>query len=202
VFDEGDYDGDHFSGLVGDAITVEEIRFDGCQFVKCSFSEARFIDCVFSDCVFTDCSMALWDPVDSRFSGAGFDRCKLTGVDWSGADWSSGALADPFRFSDCALDLSVFMGAILERALFRDCSLREVDFSGAVLRHADFSGSDLGGARFSRADLRGASLVEAHSYMIDTNDNKVEAMKVALPEAVSLFSSIGVELVDRLAPGD
>ena len=74
--------------------------------------------------------------------------------------------------------------------------MHHVDFSGASLREADFSGSDLSGARFSRTDLRRARLERARHYGIDTGDNVVTGMRVALPEAVSLLASTGVELVE------
>ena len=67
---------------------------------------------------------------------------------------------------------------------------------GATSAAPASAGSDLGGARFSRSDLRRARLERAYGYLIDTNDNKVTGMRVSLPEAVSLISSIGVELVE------
>jgi uncharacterized protein YjbI with pentapeptide repeats len=195
---DGDYDGEEFSALVADAVAVQDVRFTGCRFDKSSLVETVFRSCVFDDCSFTDCNLSLIDVVNSRFSGTGFERCKLTGVNWSEADWSAMSVVEPLRFSSCILDLSVFMGLTLDGVVFGDCSLREVDFSDARLCGSDFSGSDLGGARFSRTDLRRARLESAHGYGISTADNTVRGMRVSLPEAVSLLSSIGVELVERI----
>jgi uncharacterized protein YjbI with pentapeptide repeats len=196
LFDEDDYQGAAFSGLQADGAVVRAIRFDTCTFARGSFHATGFEACVFDDCVFTDCAMPLVTVLECSFSATRFDDCKLTGVNWSDADWSSLAVLEPFAFRRCALDLAVFQGVRLDGVSFRDCSLREADFSGASLRGAEFSGTDLGNARFSGSDLRGARLEEAHSYAIDAGDNRIAGMRVSLPEAVSLLSSLGVELLE------
>jgi len=193
TFDDDYYHDDTFGGPVADGLVVRDVRFEGCRFQGSRFHDGSFLSCVFDDCSFAHCDLALVRVVNSSFSGATFTECKVTGVNWSEAAASTGA--EPLRFDSCVLDLSVFMGVKLGRVVFRDCSLRHVDFSGADLREADFAGSDLGGARFSRSDLRGARLERAHGYRIDTSDNMITGMRVSLPEAVSLLSFIGVELV-------
>jgi fluoroquinolone resistance protein len=196
LFEEDDYQARAFSGVDADSMVVRGVRFDTCTFARSSFHATRFEACVFDDCVFTDCALPLVSVPECLFSATRFEDCKLTGVIWSDADWSSRAVVEPFSFWRCALDLSVFQGVRLDGVRFRDCSLREVDFSAAGLREADFSGSDLGSARFSGSDLRGARLEGAHSYAIDGGDNRIAGMRVSLPEAVSLLSSLGVELVE------
>jgi uncharacterized protein YjbI with pentapeptide repeats len=196
VFEETDYEGATFAGLRAASTEVADVRFTACAFERSDLSDAVFASCVFDDCSFTDCTMALFGVMNSRFSAVRFHDCKLTGVNWSDADCPTVSLVEPFQFLDCLLDHSVFLGVTLDRVGFLNCSLREVDFSEASLRDAVFSGSDLSGARFSRSDLRGARLESAHGYGIDSNDNLVTGMVVSLPEAVSLISSIGVELVE------
>ena len=78
VFEESDYDGERFAGLVADGVVVTGVRFAGCRFEKSSFQEATFRSCAFDDCSFSDCNLSLVTVVESRFGGTAFTDCKVT----------------------------------------------------------------------------------------------------------------------------
>jgi fluoroquinolone resistance protein len=139
---------------------VERKQFDECSFTDCSLQEAELIDCTFRECTFSDCNFSVAKVMNSRFPGVTFRRSKLTGINWTAAQWSS--VGSPITFEDhCVLNLGVFMGLKLPNAVFRDSSAHEVDFSEADLSGCDFRGTDLAKARFNHTNLAKARLAHA-----------------------------------------
>jgi fluoroquinolone resistance protein len=174
---------------------VERKQFDECSFADCSLQQAELVDCTFRECSFTDCNLSVAKVMNSRFPGVTFLRSKLTGIDWTAAQWSS--VGSPISFEDhCVLDLSVFMGLKLPHAVFRDSSVREVDFSEADLSGSDFTGTDLAKARFNRTNLTNARLQGAYNYAIELGANTLKGASFSLPEAASLLELAGIKIVD------
>lgn len=87
-----------------------------------------------------------------------FERCRLMGCDFGEA-----VLRD-VTFVGCALDLSGFRKAKLERVHFEACRVDEVDFSGATLTDVAFTDGVVlatvafDGTRHVNVDVRGADL--------------------------------------------
>lgn len=185
-----------FTGLSLRAVTFEGKEFDKCTFRNCSFDETTFVDCVFRDSSFTECDLSMAQVTKSSFIEVMFNKCRLTGVNWSQARWPSVPLHTPVTFQECMLNYCVFLGVALKKAAFRDCVAHEVDFSEADLSGCDFSGTDLAGATFNQTNLAGAMLERAQNYSIDLRSNRVNGARFSLPEAVSLLRGSGVVIVD------
>lgn len=170
--------------------------FDGCRFERCSLQEAELVGCSFRDPSFAECNLSVMRVTNSRFLGAHFSGSKVSGIDWTQAQW--GTIGDPVCFEDqCVLDYSVFLGLKLRNARFRYCSAHEVDFTEADLTESDFSGTDLEGARFNHTNLTRASMESAYNYSIDPANNVVTGMRVSLPEASSFLRHLDLSIVDR-----
>ena len=63
------------------------------------------------------------------------------------------------------------------------------------LVEADFAGSDLERALFKGCDLEKANFIGAKNYSIDVTANTIKGARFSLPEAISLFAALGIELV-------
>jgi uncharacterized protein YjbI with pentapeptide repeats len=132
----------------------------------------------------------------SSFVKVGFNKCRLTGINWANARWPTVPLHTPVTFQECMLNYCVFLGVSLKKAAFLDCVAHETDFSDADLTGCDFTGTDLAGAIFNQTNLSGSHLERARNYSIDLRSNKLAGAHFSLPEAVSLLSGSGVIIVD------
>jgi fluoroquinolone resistance protein len=196
-FDDADeYLQQTFTALtVASGAKIAEKHFEDCHFQDCSFQETELFACIFRDCSFTACNLSVARFTNLRFTGVCFKRSKLTGVDWTAAQWSSVAPALSFE-ERCVLDLDVFMGLKLPNSVFRDSSAHEVDFSEADLTGSDFSGTDLAKARFSHTNLTKARFEGAYNYAISLKANTLKGASFSLPEAASLLEVAGIKVVD------
>ncbi len=184
-----------FRGLILDGQLLRGKQFDSCTFESCSFQEAQLVDCAFRDTTFVACNLSVAKLTNSRLAELTFKRSKVTGVDWTLAQWSS--VGAPIAFEDeCVLDYAVFLGLRLRQAVFRNCSAHETDFTEADLTESDFTGTDLSGARFNHTNLTRARLEGAFGYAIDPANNTMKDARVSLPEAGSLIRSLGIKIVD------
>ncbi|WP_203566426.1 pentapeptide repeat-containing protein [Aestuariimicrobium ganziense] len=75
------------------------------------------------------------------------ERCRLTGVVWSGSTLSDVA------FTDCVLDLATLRDTTLRRVSFTRCRLAGADLSMAALADVVFTESDLSRAQFHQVRI-------------------------------------------------
>ncbi len=184
-----------FEGLMLKGAEISSRTFYACVFRGCDLTGASLRFCRFRDCRFESCNLSLVRAGASVFDGAVFKDSKLTGVNWTEADWKKLRLSGPPEFRGCVLTDCSFLGLKLGGAVFRDCLARETDFREADLSGADFSGTDLSGALFNGTDLRDADLSEARSYAIDPGKNRVKGARFSLPEAMSLLYCLDIKVV-------
>ncbi len=83
----------------------------------------------------------------------------------------------------------------LRNFVFEDSILIDVDFSSANMQRAQFANCDLSGATFRNTNLSRADFSTAKNYDIDPKINILAKAKFSMPEAVSLLSGLGIELV-------
>jgi fluoroquinolone resistance protein len=197
AFDESDeFFQQTFRNVASPQKTVQNKDFEDCRFDSCSFQEAEFSACTFRESLFVGCNLSVMKVPNSRFVDVTFQRCKVTGVNWTAAQLSAIGMALTFE-EQCVLDYSVFLGLKLRNTAFRHSTAREVDFTDADLSGCDFSGTDLSGARFNRTNLSKAHLEGAFGYSIDLSANQLTGTRVSLPEAGSLLQLMGIHVVDN-----
>jgi uncharacterized protein YjbI with pentapeptide repeats len=185
-----------FTGLACTGMEFTAKQFDGCTFRDCDFSEAVFRKCRFIDCQFIQCNLSVAKVPQSRFSDVGFEACKLVGIDWTKAAWSSLSLASPIAFRQCILNDSSFFGLELKELVMADCKAHDTDFRECMLSEADFGYTDLAHSLFNRTNLTRANFAEARNYDIDILVNEIKGAKFCRHEAVRLLDGLGIELVD------
>jgi fluoroquinolone resistance protein len=189
--------------------TFKEVRPDGgqlvssefydCTFVRCSFAGCTFHACRFVNCTFRQCDLSLIQVPESAFSGTRFEDSKVTGVDWTQADWTAVGLGDPIGFFKCAISHSTFIGLSLKKLQIKECIAADVDFREADLTKADFAGTDLSESLFSRTNLTEADLSSARNYHIPPEQNTLKQAKFSLPEAMALLYGMDIVLIEKVA---
>jgi fluoroquinolone resistance protein len=185
-----------FTGLNWSRRDVTVKEFDGCTFKECDFSETVFSKCKFIDCQFFQCNLSLAKITLSKFSDVAFDECKMVGMDWTKAAWSSLALASPIKFHKCILNDSSFFGLNLEELAMEECKAHDVDFRECNLTEANFSYTDFAHSLFKKTNLARANFAEAINYDIDIYVNEIKGAKFCRYEAARLLEGLGIELVD------
>lgn len=180
--------------LPGYELTATE--FEGCTFNECNFNESIFNNCKFIDCQFIKCNLSILKIMRSKFLNVVFDQCKIVGVDWTTASWSSLALSSPIMFYKCILNDSFFFGVALPEIAIEECKANEVDFRSGNFDHANFSGTDFSRSMFNETNLSYADFTDASNYSIDVNFNRIKGAKFCRDEAINLLESLGIELVD------
>jgi fluoroquinolone resistance protein len=171
-------------------------EFDSCTFRECDFSGAVFSKCKFIDCQFFQCNFSLAKITLSKFFDVVFDECKLVGMDWTKAGWSSLALTSPIKFHKCILNDSSFFGLALEELVMEECKAHDVDFRECNLTEANFSHTDFAHSLFRKTNLTRANFAEAINCDIDIYINEIKGAKFCRYEAVRLLEGLGIELVD------
>lgn len=171
-------------------------EFEQCVFNDCDFSETEFTRCKFTNCTFNRCNLSLLKVPHSRFYDVNFSDCKLVGVDWTRAAWSSFNLSAELTFTRCILNDASFFGLSLNELRLDECKLHDVD-----LREADFSNSsmtycDFSNSLFMRTNLHNVDLTDSTNFNIDVMQNRVAKAKFSRYEALALLDSLGIELVD------
>ena len=189
-----DYTSRVFREVNAKQFTVQQSVFDGCRFVDCDFSGVRFTDSRFVDCQFENSNCNSVNCDRSKFIGATFRHCKVTGVNWTTLDWSSYRLGLPLLFEWCDISFSVFSSLILRELCLRDCKARDVDFSECNLEGADFCRTDFQDSRFSACRLDKCDFRGATNYLVDPFDNSIENARFSSPEVLSLLSSFNIEI--------
>ncbi|WP_415229823.1 pentapeptide repeat-containing protein [Psychromonas sp.] len=178
------------------ALNISDSEFEDCEFNDCDFSSAVFARCKFLNCSFNCCNLSLIKIPYSRFFEVSFAECKLLGIDWTRAYWPSFHLDSELKFSKCILNDSSFFGLTLNELKFDQCKLHEVD-----LRDGDFSNSsmiycDFTNSLFMHTNLHNVDFSESTNFNIDVLENKISKAKFSRFEALSLLSSLDIDLVD------
>ena len=175
---------------------IVSAEFYDCVFFHSSFAESVFRHCRFVNCVFRECDLSLIKVPESSFSSTRFENSKVIGVNWTEAHWPKAGLANPVRFSNCAISHSTFMGLRLRGIQIVGCIAIDVDFREADLSQADFAGTDLSNSIFGKTNLSQADLSRARNYRVDPGQNILKQARFSLPEAKSLLHSMDIVLVD------
>lgn len=193
---DSEYVSQTFAGLDLAGRELSGKTFDGCTFRDCDCSDAVFSKCKFVDCQFIACNLSLAKVPHSKFVDVVFEACKLVGVDWTRAAWSSLALASPLTFRQCILNDSSFFRLHLPEMVMDTCKAHDVDFRECNLTEADFTYTDFTNSLFNKTNLTRANFAEAVQYDIDIHLNTLKGAKFCRYEAVRLLEQLGIELVD------
>jgi fluoroquinolone resistance protein len=170
--------------------------FDQCVFANCTFAEAVFANCKFRDCTFRECDLRLAQVPGATFTNTGFERSKVTGVNWTTSAWPKGGLFTPVHFTDCDIGLSVFFGLDLRKIQIVRCSAKGADFAEADLTQANCTGTDFTESRFLHTDLTEADFTGATNYSIAASMNTLKKTKFALPEVIGLLYGLDIIIVN------
>src|SRR5690554_96272 len=173
-----------------------QIEFEDCQFVDCNFSQTEFKHCKFVNCEFVRCNLSLTKIPLSRFTEVTFRECKMVGIDWTRAQWSSYQFHSELKFYKCILNDSSFFGLELHEVVMEECKAHDVDFRDTKLNGASLTYTDFSNSLFGRTNLSGADLSEATNYSIDVLENNLNKATFSRYEALSLLDSLGIKLVD------
>lgn len=194
--EETEYVAKVFNQINISGTTLTDKVFDGCTFRECDFSETVFHKCKFIDCQFVMCNLSVCKVLYSKFSDVVFDECKMVGVDWTQAAWSSLALSSPLTFRQCILNDSSFYRLVLTELVMQECKVHDADFRECNLTDADLSHTDFAHSLFHKTNLTRANFAEAINYDIDIYANEIKGAKFCRFEAVRLLEGLGIELVD------
>ncbi|WP_369787970.1 pentapeptide repeat-containing protein [Rouxiella sp. WC2420] len=193
---ESEYFEKIFNKLDVSSSVTEHASFEECTFNHCNFTSARLSHCKFTHCTFNHCNFSIAEILGSRFYEIDFNECKLSGIDWTRAQWPTFSLDPELRFNKSILTHSAFFGLKLQGMKMDECILHEVDFRECDLAGAEIVNCDLAGSLFHNTDLRGANFTDSWDFQIDVMNNLVARAKFSRQEAVSLLESLGIELVD------
>ncbi len=181
----------HDVELVGEEIYKKE--FEECRFSECDFSSSRIKASIFDRCYFKRCDFSLATLAESRFSEVTFDACRLIGIEWGLADWSS-LTRRPLKFRHSTLQNSSFFGLSMPKWEITECNAHGVDFREADLHEADLRYTDFAKALFHHTNLTACNFVEAINFEIDISANIIKGAKFSRYEALRLLDSIGIVL--------
>lgn len=184
-----------FTGLKPADAQLTSKNFTDCLFRNCDFTGGQLRFCRFRNCRFESCNLSLLKAPASAFQGCVFKDSKLTGMNWTEADWPKINISGPLEFRSCVLSDCSFLGLPLAGTVIKDCFAKGTDFREADLSGADLSGTDLPGALFHKANLTGADLSTARNYAINVKESPVKGAKFSLPEAMSLLEHLDIRLV-------
>lgn len=167
--------------------TYEEAVFRGVDAIEADLRGCSFIDCHFEAC---DLTMARMNGASVR--GSTFVDCRLLGVDVG--TWRNDGLGIDATFRTCDLDHLRVRNVDLRACLFEGGHAHRSEWSGVDLRKVTFDGVDLRGARFTRCDLRGADVRRAEGFRIDPTANRVQGLRIGVPEALGLLIELGLDV--------
>ena len=123
--------------------------FEECELIDCDLSQSFFEGCIFQGCTFIGCRMiggkfekmsTLQGPLNfkdsvlsfssfakAQLSGAHFERCDLTEVDWTGANLES------VHFIECSLKGGLFSEVNLNKACIASADITMTELQNAQL---------------------------------------------------------------------
>jgi len=178
------------------SIDILGCEFEECEFNDCDFSSGIFKQCNFLNCSFNRCNLSLVKIPSSRFFEVDFIDCKLVGIDWTVAQWSSFNLCSELTFSRCILNDSSFFGLSLNELKLDECKLHEVDFREGDFANSAMTYCDFTNSLFMRTNLQSVDFTESNNFTINVLENRVSKAKFTRYEALSLLNSLDIELVD------
>lgn len=149
---------------------------------------------MFIDCEFKSSNLNLIKLDESKFLETNFKDCKITGVNWTSADWRSFSIVSPVSFESCDISFSVFNSLKLHELSIQNCKVHDVDFSECDLKGADFFKTDLMDSKFSLSKLDRCNFQEAINYYIDPLENSIEGAVFTLPEVLSLLNRFKIKI--------
>ena len=190
------YDARTFNRLERPGITLESAMFYDCAIKGSKFTGTLFRGCRWVNVRFYQCDLSLARVPGSSFSGCLFEECKMTGVDWTEADWVTPLLSEPISFIGTDLSHSTFLGITMPESGFLRCRARDVDFREADFRRSRFTDTDLSESLFGSTNLSEADFIGARDYHINPMDNTLTGAKFALPEALELLYALDIRIVD------
>ncbi len=195
---DSEFHGERFQRLDFVGKDLREKSFYECEFASCNFSESRLIGCKFDDCQFVECNLSTVRITASAFREVTFKLCKLVGIDWASAHWPTPgmALTGLVEFDECILNSSSFFGLYLQELKLEACQAHDVNFTETDCEYASFMQTDFLNSTFHHTKLSKADFTDATNYLIDIATNKIIGAKFSLPEAISLLSSLHIELVN------
>ncbi len=158
-----------FHGLDLTEEDLSHSKFIDCRFESINLSNAKLLSCTFRDCSFVN--------------------CKLIGVNWSNTYAIS-----LIKFSSSVLDFSIFNELNMSNSHFDKCKMHEIDFFGTNLKGSEFLECDLLKTSFNEANLANSDLRGSIQYCIDHKFTNIKGAKLSLPEALTLFKSLEVEV--------
>jgi fluoroquinolone resistance protein len=189
---QSEYEDREFDKLDFKAGQIYNTDFQNCIFTRCDFQRSIFSECRFDDCTFQACDFSLAKFKDSHFRDSIFISSKLIGIDW--AEISRTFSID---FRDCVINLSNFSAMNLKKRKILNCIAHEVSFAETNMTECDCTMTDFAGSIFSKTNLTKANFSNARNYAIDVRNNTVTKLKLSLPEALTLFETLGIIITDR-----
>ncbi len=187
---------EHFTKLDITDSQIDNTEFEECEFSDCDLSHSVFKGCKFINCRFTRCNLSLIKIPQSRFAETTFRECKMVGIDWTRAQWSSYQFHPELKFYQCILNDSSFLGLNLHEVVMEECKAHDVDLRETQLNNAHLTYCDFTHSLFGRTNLSGADLSESVNFNIDVLDNNLSNATFSRYEALNLLESLGINLVD------
>jgi uncharacterized protein YjbI with pentapeptide repeats len=168
---------------------LEDAEYEDCSFSKLALNDRKLSRCRYFDCVFRDCDFTLSRLVDCAFVRSKFERCRLTGINWSEVE-----KLERVSFAESQLNDTTFISVKLSACDFSKSIARRASFRDLSLQGMSFRDADLEGTEFVNADLRQADFRGATGYLISPKENRLEKAKFSLPEATRLLHGLGIVL--------
>ncbi len=172
--------------------TLSHQEYEDCSFINCNFSEAILDNSKFIDCDFKDCNLSLLKIKQSYFYNLYFENSKLTGINWTEANWSDLKLPSLLKFFKCAMNYSNFYGLYLREIEIIESIAHEVDFREADLFQANLSDTDFENSFFNNTNLSEANFTDAVNYNINIYFNNIKKAIFSLPEAENLLHGLDI----------
>lgn len=192
--------GDHYDQIfeklnhVGETFNHQE--FESCVFKQCDFSQGKFEQCRFIDCQFIQCNFSSASLPYCSLEQVEFKECKMSGIDWTRLEWSALFSDSPVNFIECLVDDCSFFGLKLPKLSLKNCRSHHVDFREGDFSGANFQSTDFSQSLFGQTILNECDFSEAINYQIDLRINQINNATFSSVQALSLLSSIGVNIVD------
>ena len=190
------YLSEKFTDIDFSAKTLSHQEYEDCSFIECNFSKSILDQCKFTSCNFKDCNLSLVIIKQSYFYDLCFEDSKLTGINWTEANWSNLKLPCLLKFSKCLLNYSNFFGLYLREAEIIECIAHEVDFREADLSQANLSNTDFENSFFNNTNLSEADFTDAINYHINIYFNNIKKARFSLPEATNLLYSLDIIIIN------
>jgi fluoroquinolone resistance protein len=197
LFSEPEYADQVYKNITLKPGFVQKIEFIHCTFKNSQFKETKWAMCTFKDCAFQKCDFHLAQFPRCSFLDVRFEDCQLVGINWTDTSLQKKSFLKTLEYHNSVLNYSTFSGSFVPKIVIKNCIVQNADFSEANLSNSNCSGSDFAGTRFDGTNLTGADFRGARNYTIPVLRNQISKAKFSLPEALSLLSSLDLEISDK-----